>query len=110
MVLITRIFGAAYILTPLRIIYAVESNGVHCIPGSEATSNIRQLPCFAKGGYSPAAVQTRESALLCPRIMPSRLNLLAIPVQFERSSSCMAFSTRGGELHDAAQASALMWG
>ena len=49
MLLSTRVFGAAYILSPLRIMYATESSGVHCVPGSEATRTIRQLPCFAKG-------------------------------------------------------------
>ena len=85
MILITMIFGAAYVLTPLRITYAVESSGVHCIPGSEATCNIRQLPCFAKGGCLPASVQPREVALLCLRMVPSRLHLLAISMDLLHS-------------------------
>ncbi|CAL5219915.1 g1845 [Coccomyxa viridis] len=63
-ILITRIFGAAYVLTPLRITYAVESSGVHCIPGSEATCNIRQLPCFAKGERFDLALTSLEGSAL----------------------------------------------
>jgi len=48
-ILTTRVLGVAYVLTPMRIMYAVESSGDHHIPGSDAAKEIRQLPCFAKG-------------------------------------------------------------
>ena len=63
MILATKILGAVYVLSPLRISYAVESTGPHCIPASDATQDIRQLPCFAKGGHLPDPVHA--CALCC---------------------------------------------
>ena len=56
MIAYTRILGAVYVLSPLRVAYAVESMGPHCIPASDAARDIRQLPCFAKGGHLPDPV------------------------------------------------------
>ena len=63
MILATKILGLAYVLSPLRITYTVEHSGTHCIPGSDATRNIRQLPCFANGAHLPASTHLLASAL-----------------------------------------------
>ncbi len=49
LVLVTKVLGFAYVTSPLRIVYASESNGEHQIPGSTAHKEIRQLPCYARG-------------------------------------------------------------
>ena len=64
LVLVTRVLGLAYIVSPLRIAYAAESSGDHQIPGSDAHKEIRQLPCYAKGQcWSMAQSEKGPSAL-----------------------------------------------
>lgn len=111
MILSTKILGAAYVLSPLRITYSVEHSGTHCIPGNDATRNIRQLPCFAKGAHLPVSTQLLASALcrlavtfwICTCITWPEATVKDPPLC---TLQIIPLSTA---LHVGAQASALTW-
>ena len=114
MILSTKILGLAYVLNPLRITYTVEYSGTHCIPGSDATRNIRQLPCFASGAHLPASTQLLASAL-CRLVVMLSGSASTLPghtpeTMLQDSPLCtLQDLTLSTTPHVGAQASALIW-